>query len=189
MSCGCGRNENQGEKVSPTHGHCVCEAVRFIKRLQDTHRDDDCFDCDTDCFMRPLGSLVSPANERFNTRVFSLLTEDGDFFKSMYRPVSSNDSHHRPKPGTSPAIGNCFSVFFRVQNIFDDCCATLMVLEPLDASGNPVNLVDCGKICLEKLCTVVGFRATKSCITVDLNCFCAIQCITDTYVTQCPTTT
>lgn len=176
MSCGCGKNENKGEQVSPTHGHCVCEAVRFIKRLQDTHTDEDCFDCDTDCFMRPLGSLVSPANERFNTRVFSLLTEEGDFFKAMYRPKSKGPSH------------NCFSVFFRVQNIFDNCCATLMVLEPLNAAGEPVDIIDCGKVCLKKLCTVERFRATKSCITVDLNCFCAIQCIKDTFVTQCPPT-
>lgn len=177
MSCGCGKNENTGDKVSPIQGHCVCEAVRFIKRLQDTHTDDDCFDCDTDCFMRPLGSLVNPANERFNTRVFSLLTEDGDFFKAMYRPKSH--THHGI---------NCFSVFFRVQNIFDNCCATLMVLEPLDKDGKPVDIIDCGKVNLEKLCKVERFRATKSCITVDLNCFCAIQCIKDTFVTQCSTT-
>ena len=177
MSCGCGKNE--GDKVNPIHGHCVCEAVRFIKRLQDTHKDEDCFDCDTDCFMRPLGSLVNPTNERFNTRVFSLLTEDGDFFKSMYRPASTSagKGHHmHPK---------CFSVFFRVQNIFDNCCATLMVLEPLDAAGDPVDIIDCGKVCLKKLYKVEQFKATKSCITVDLNCFCAIQCITDTFVTQC----
>ncbi|WJY28922.1 CotY/CotZ family spore coat protein [Sporosarcina trichiuri] len=186
MSCGCGKNENQGDKVSPTHGHCVCEAVRFIKRLQDTHQDDDCFDCDTDCFMRPLGSLVSPANERFNTRVFSLLTEDGDFFKAMYRPATVTPAGSRSGTVTPP--NTCFSVFFRVQNIFDDCCATLMVLEPRDANG-PVNLFDCGKLCLDRLCPVTEFRATKSCITVDLNCFCAIQCITDTYVTQCPPAT
>lgn len=181
MSCGCGKNENTGDKVNPIQGHCVCEAVRFIKRLQDTHRDEDCFDCDTDCFMRPLGSLVNPANERFNTRVFSLLTEDGDFFKSMYRPVSKSPvecKHH---------VTNCFSVFFRVQNIFDNCCATLMVLEPLDKHNCPVDIINCGKVDLEQLCKVEKFKATKSCITVDLNCFCAIQCITDTYVTQCDT--
>lgn len=187
MSCGCGKNENTGDKVNPIHGHCVCEAVRFIKRLQDTHRDEDCFDCDTDCFMRPLGSLVNPANERFNTRVFSLLTEEGDFFKAMYRPKSGPGT--APTNCPTPIQKNCFSVFFRVQNIFDNCCATLMVLEPLDKNGCPVDITDCGKICLDKLCKVEKFKATKSCITVDLNCFCAIQCITDTFVTQCNTTT
>ena len=45
---------------------------------------DDCDDCRTDCFLTPLGSLVSPARQRVNTRVFMLLTEEGDPFKAMF---------------------------------------------------------------------------------------------------------
>ena len=29
---------------------------------------------------------------------------------------------------------DCVSVFFRVEDIFDGCCATLRVLEPLDSA-------------------------------------------------------
>ena len=39
---------------------------------------------DTDCFLTPLGSLVSPSRQRANTRVFMLLTDDGDPFKAMF---------------------------------------------------------------------------------------------------------
>ena len=46
----------------------------------------------------------------------------------------------------------------------------------------PVNLVAGGDKCcinLERVCQVERFRASNDCITVDLNCFCAIQCIAD----------
>ena len=82
---------------------------------------------------------------------------------------------------------DCISVFFRVEDIFDGCCATLRVLEPLDAQRNEVDLLnDCGtKIDLRKLCKVRNFRLTGSCITVDLNCFCAIECVADVFLNVC----
>ena len=80
---------------------------------------------------------------------------------------------------------NCFSTFFRVQNVFDGCCATLQVLAPLDSNNNPVDIIKNGKLDLEELCEVERFGATDSCITVDLTCFCGIQCIKDTYIDFC----
>ncbi len=74
--------------IESTKIDCVCEVVRFIKRLQDAGTDDDCVECETDCFMAPLGSISSPARHRVNTRVFMLLTENGDPFKAMFRPES-----------------------------------------------------------------------------------------------------
>ena len=53
--------------------NCICEVVRAIKRIQDIREDLDCDDCRTDCFLTPLGSLVSPTRQRANTRVFTLI--------------------------------------------------------------------------------------------------------------------
>ena len=39
-----------------------------------------------------------------------------------------------------------------------------------------------GKIDFDKLCEVENFEATDSCITVDLKCFCGVQCIKDVFI-------
>ena len=36
-----------------------------------------------------------------------------------------------------------------------------------------------GKLDFDEICRVERFEATGSCITVDLKCFCAVQCIED----------
>ncbi len=80
---GCGRDDDRNENVR--HDNCICETVRAIKRIQGVQRELDCDDCLTDCFLTPLGSLVSPARGRINTRVFTLSTDDGDLFKAMFK--------------------------------------------------------------------------------------------------------
>lgn len=173
--------------------NCICEVLRFIKRVQSTSPEVDCVECDTDCFMAPLGSLVSPARGRVNTRVFSLLTANGDYFKAVFRggkknpclptPRStSDDAGRRPHP--QPVSTSCVSVFFRVQKVFDSCCATIQVLQPLK-DGCPFDITHNGKICLEKVCQVNGFGPTNTCLTVDLNCFCGVQCIDDVFIDFC----
>ncbi|AXH98522.1 spore coat protein CotZ [Sporosarcina sp. PTS2304] len=188
---GCERKDN---KHGGCHkSNCICEVVRFIKRVQSTSPEVDCVECDTDCFMAPLGSLVSPVRGRVNTRVFSLLTDDGDYFKAVFRggksvkpyPRAANESEMGRKP--SYPSTSCVSVFFRVQTVFDSCCATIQVLQPL-YNGNPIDIYDNGKICLEKVCKVNGFGPTNTCLTVDLSCFCGIQCIDDVYIDFCDET-
>ncbi|MDG4656618.1 CotY/CotZ family spore coat protein [Ectobacillus antri] len=56
------------------------------------------------------------------------------------------------------------SPFFRVESV-EDCCAVLRVLE---LEGRNLSMCE--------------FRATTQCIIVDLNCFCGIACIEDTFV-------
>lgn len=56
------------------------------------------------------------------------------------------------------------SQFFRVESV-EDCCAVLRVLE----KGT-------------KNMGVCEFTATTQCIIVDLNCFCGIACVEDTFV-------
>lgn len=186
---GCGRDEDvRGVRHNDS---CICEVVRAIKRIQGIQNDNDCDDCVTDCFIAPLGGLVSPTRGRINTRVFMLLTDDGDPFKAMFK----RDRRRRRKDWGRDSVGtsehgkdhhkdrnNCFSVFFRVQNIFDNCCATLQVLEPRDEDGRRVDILKNGKIDFDKLCDVENFEATDSCITVDLKCFCGVQCIKDVFI-------
>lgn len=173
--------------------NCICEVVRFIKRVQSTSPVVDCEVCDTDCFMAPLGSLVSPVRGRVNTRVFSLLTDDGDYFKAIFKgghktyptqqPRNSNDTElSNRKPPYHPI--SCVSVFFRVQKVFDSCCATIQVLQPFH-NDTPIDIYENGKICLEKLCKVNRFGPTNTCLTVDLSCFCGIQCIDDVFIDFC----
>jgi Spore coat protein Z len=180
---GCGRNEDVGDDRRPSHDNCICEVVRAIRRIQDIRDDRECDDCNTDCFLTPLGSLVSPSRQRSNTRVFMLLTDDGDPFKAMF-----NNRRRENDMLTADELENernrmsCFSVFFRVQNVFDNCCATLQVLEPLDRRGRRVDLFRNGKLDLDAICEVERFDATGSCVTVDLKCFCGIQCVKDVFI-------
>lgn len=178
MGCrDCGKNENLH-----TQDGCLCEVLRFIKRVQDIGVDDDCVECTTDCFMAPLGSVGSCSRRNpVNTRVFMLLTEDGSPFKAMFSPES------RFRPTLPPQQRhNCLSVFFRVQNVTKDCCATIQVLEPQYRNGNPVDLFDgAGNLDYDELCRVENFGATDSCLTIDLKCFCGIQCIDDCYIDFC----
>ena len=80
----------------------------------------------------------------------------------------------------------CASMYFRVEDMFDDCCATLRVLIPL-ADEDAVDLLseDGTQIALHGVCDVNNFAASNSCVTVDLSCFCAVQCIQDVDLCIC----
>ncbi|CAM4057912.1 CotY/CotZ family spore coat protein [Lederbergia lenta] len=159
-------------KESSSHNHdnncgcnlsCVCNVVRAIKDIQDEAVEDECLTCTTNCFTEPLGDLSSPSRERADTRVFTLTNKDGELFKALFK------GHH----------GKCVSVFFRVEDVFDNCCATLRVLIPLNKDKEVVKLFEHGRLDYDALCSVRRWAASNSCITVDLHCFCAIQCIAD----------
>ncbi|WP_342600451.1 CotY/CotZ family spore coat protein [Psychrobacillus sp. FSL H8-0483] len=168
---GCGRDEDVRD--GKRNDRCVCDVVRAIKDIQD-QATDDCPGCPTSCFLEPLGSLSPARRNQADTRVFMLLTEDGTPFKAFFRDRDICDN-------------DCISVFFRVEDIFDRCCATLRVLEPIDKDRKEVDLLnaDGTKIDLRKLCKVRDFRLTGSCVTVDLDCFCAIECVADVFLDVC----
>lgn len=169
---GCGKHTNS---TSPTRSNgCVCDVVRAILNIQNQAVRDECSPCTANCFLEPLGGIVSPtARRNADTRVFMLLTKDGTPFKAFFN--SQNDSDY------------CTSVFFRVEDMFDDCCATLRVLEPEDDNGDTVNLLSCDGCCIDmcKICEVTNWGKTDNCITVDLSCFCAVQCIADVDLDIC----
>lgn len=148
---------------------CVCNVVKAIKDIQDTAVEQECLPCTTNCFMEPLGELTSPSRERADTRVFTLTDKNGELFKGLFK------GHH----------GKCVSVFFRVEDVFDNCCATLRVLVPLNKDKHVVKLFEHGKLDFDALCSVRDWARSNSCITVDLHCFCAIQCIADVDLVIC----
>ena len=150
---GCGRDR---DRVAGARDRgCVCQAVRAIKDIQDV-AGEECNDCKNDCFLEPLGSMVSPSN-RLNTRIFKLYLKNGDTFKA----------HIKGRPWKSP--------FFRVKEVFDNCCATLQVLKPdYDLHSDEDSM--------DSLSNMSEWIFTGECITVDLDCFCAIQCIKDVHV-------
>lgn len=175
MGCGRFNVESTSEVLGTTSRGCVCEVVRFVKDLQDQVADTgNCPGCQTSCYIEPLGGLVSPVRTQFDTRVFMLTTKDGTPFKAFYQTED-------------PCEKDCFSVYFRVEEIFDNCCATLRVLKPLDDCEKEVNLLTCdgSSLNLKKICEVKDYGFSYSCITVDLNCFCAIECIQDVYLGVC----
>ncbi|WP_282140063.1 CotY/CotZ family spore coat protein [Cytobacillus oceanisediminis] len=164
---GCGKKDDFKGKS------CVCEVVRAIKDIQD-NAEDVC-ECPSNCFLEPLGA-ISPSNrkrhKRPDTRVFTLKTADGSPFHAFF---TGNDCA-------------CVSIFFRVEEVFDNCCAVLRVLEPVNRKEGPdktVNLADDCCIDLRKVCEVDYFRSTNDCVTVDLTCFCAVQCIADVDLDVC----
>lgn len=170
---GCGKGDNVDHDRHSTH--CVCDVLRAIKDIQDNGADEECRSCTTSCFMEPLGGISKPGKRNpVDTRVFMLLTKNGDPFKAFFR---DGDCHDR----------DCFSVFFRVEEVFGNCCATLRVLEPLKHDKKEADLLDDKGTTLDlrKICAVRKFRATESCLTVDLSCFCGVQCIDDVFLNIC----
>lgn len=169
---GCGRNDSETRPVHSSKG-CVCEVVRAILDIQNQAVNDDCSSCTTNCFLEPLGGIVSPARNSADTRVFTLLNKDG---KPFIAGFSSNECDDV-----------CTSIYFRVEDVFDNCCATLRVLIPKDDKDHCVDLLnDYGDgVNLRRTCDVVDFEASDSCVTVDLECFCAVQCIADVNLGIC----
>lgn len=198
---GCGRNFESSSSSSSSHGfpkkekdNCICDVVRAIKDIQDSVVNNDCPGCPTNCFLEPLGGLVSPSRHTPDTRVFMLLAKDGTPFKAFFHESNNHhNNHHDGKHDTNGQEGkkrrsdSCFSVFFRVEDIFDGCCATLRVLEPLDRHGKEVDILnkDGDKIDFRKICEVEEFLLSDSCVTVDLDCFCGIECVADTFLGVC----
>ena len=172
---GCGKSNHPSP--SPSTGNCVCDVVQAIADIQ-AQAVTDCGSCPTSCFLEPLGGLVSPVNNRADTRVFMLLNKDGTPFSSLFRYTA---------PGTTtPQCG--VSIFFRVEEVFDNCCATLRVLAPLATpTGTTIVdfLTDAGTVDIGSFCAVNDWDATTNCVTVDLSCFCAIQCVADVFLDIC----
>jgi spore coat protein Y len=164
-SLGCGRN-NRDDVGGVFQGDCVCDIVEFIDDLQDVVEDDR---CPTNCLNPVLGDVMD-RKPRANTRPFILFTEDGKPFKAFFKPLNTEcDNEGSSRGKIDRDFDDCKSPFFRVESV-NNCCAVLRVLKPTDDFCDVVK------------CPQDNLRVTNSCITVDLRCFCAIQCLDDIFL-------
>ncbi|MFC4320617.1 CotY/CotZ family spore coat protein [Litchfieldia salsa] len=135
---------------------CVCDAVQQILDAQEAVEDR----CPTSCFE----NLLSPVNFVGDTIPFVLTGKKGDLFKAFGNVGGFADDNL------------CFeTIFFRVEKL-RGCCATLSLLRTYDAAGETINV--CSP-CDDEL---FGLERTDFCIEVDLDCFCAIQCLSPSLV-------
>ena len=113
--------------------HCVCEVVKAINEVQMEVTQNA---CQMSC-QQSIDKLLSP----------TFITDHDTIPFVLYCEGNCE---------AFEAIGNGFeTIFFRVTDIDQNCCATLELLK-----GNFDEL-----------------ERTGMCITVDLSCFCAIQCL------------
>lgn len=157
--------------------HCVCEKVREIVIAQDRVSNDNNDCCTTGCD-RSIEDLLSPVANNSTVRETTIpivLYCKGDCEPFFGSGISQE---LRTPPGEGRFNFECVETpVFRAKKFDEDneCCVQLELLEPVNAGGQPVNGAD-------TVCSFFGentrdLRATGLCITVDLNCFCAITCL------------
>ncbi len=158
---GCGKHDKHGKD-------CICETVRAIKEVQDSVERDD--DCDNNCFdLLGHKKCRCRRRSRHDTIPFFLQNDQGiPFFTATVRERD---------PGVGCEV--IVTPFFRVSKI-KGCCAVLELLDtglnfdiPDVTQMNPLAMFQVMQD--EERC--LSLRRTGKCITVDLSCFCAIQCL------------
>ncbi|PGL72966.1 CotY/CotZ family spore coat protein [Bacillus sp. AFS055030] len=175
MSC----KDNHDKK----RNHCVCDVVKFINDLQDCATNT----CPTGCDVPFLGA--NPNVPLANTRPFLLYLANGELFRvpafnnNMMPIMAQQRDGGGDNNNKNAQVNNCQdTVVFRVESVDDDCCAVLRALVPVNpAQGNNKNNNQ------NTFCELVDaemFVASNTCVTVDLDCFCAIQCLRDVHVSN-----
>ncbi|MBB6448500.1 hypothetical protein HNR44_000449 [Geomicrobium halophilum] len=148
----CGRKEFES-------GNCVCDAVLSIQEAQDAVDDRKRGNCDNSCFTNLLNPR-KPGRVQ-DTIPFILKDKKANMFWAT--------------GGLTADYPDVFeTVFFRVESIDENsCCATLSLLRPTD------EILFTHNCCVDptSLSNVCSLEKTHFCIEVDLNCFCAIQCL------------
>ncbi|MGM0874651.1 MAG: CotY/CotZ family spore coat protein [Bacillota bacterium] len=133
--------------------NCVCNAVEQILAEQEAVEE---ILCPTSCF----SNLLNPVAGNKDTIPFMLSNKKGGLFKAFGNVGELTN-----------AMMGCFTtIFFRVEAV-EDCCATLSLLRPVDIEQETLTIVD---PCDDEF---FGLVKTDFCIEVDLDCFCAIQCL------------
>ncbi|MGF7016197.1 CotY/CotZ family spore coat protein [Ornithinibacillus bavariensis] len=149
-------------------GECVCDVVRKIVRAQNevAEAQDDC--CTTGC-EQSIEQLLAPTTANGPTTIPFLLYCKGDcdlFFATGVRPDNSTfDCIETP--------------VFKAKKFKKNCCVELELLEfETNGSGGLLSSHQHNKDCSFIPSNTTGnFVETGVCITVDLHCFCAIQCL------------
>ncbi|MFQ3544019.1 CotY/CotZ family spore coat protein [Halobacillus rhizosphaerae] len=150
--------------------NCVKDVVRAIVDAQDEVAGRDC--CSTGCD-RSIAELLSPSSGNGNnatTIPFILYCGCKPFFGSGVERVTNGTSRY-----------HCVeSPVFRACKFVEDSdnCVQLELLQPVHGSAaSCTRQCDSNRDVCDFLNNVVDFYATGICITVDLDCFCAISCL------------
>ncbi|HEK9103264.1 spore coat protein [Bacillus pfraonensis] len=155
MGCNCNNTHN-----SDYDAGCVCNVVSFIHELQECASTTPSLYYDIP-FLDPHYEAKTA-----NTRPFVLFTKSGNPFEAYVPSITTN----------------CKSAIFRVENIDDSCYAVLQPLIVVTNRGEDANL---NPICTYLTRPDAVLHATSSYITLDLTCFCGIQCLRDVYIPNC----
>lgn len=146
--------------------NCVCEVLRAIADAQDEVDVDN--DCDVSCdrsIRELLAGVQTPTN---GLDTIPIILYCGDC-----APFEGFGARIRPNGGGTQML-DCFrSFFFRVSSVDNDCCAKLELLTTRGGENNnqdPCDQIQTGGSRNE-------FFRTGICITVDLDCFCAVTCL------------
>ncbi|WP_047983045.1 CotY/CotZ family spore coat protein [Ornithinibacillus californiensis] len=173
MSC-CSHGKQSGE--------CVCDVVRKIVRAQNevAAAQDDC--CTTGC-ENSIEQLLSPttANGNGPTTIPFLLYCKGDCDLFFATAVARNGGTPAAAAANGNGVFDCVETpVFKAKKFKKGCCVELELLlfETANGSHTPLfNTPSTNGDCFIPANTTGNFVETGICITVDLHCYCAIQCL------------
>jgi hypothetical protein len=132
---------------SKSNPNCIFEALQELKIQQD--QLEGSASC---CFSSLLKKLL-----KVDTIPFMLLSEDGPFVLAGLQ-YGANHCNHK----------HFHTSIFRIESLDrEKNCATLSLLKPITLYGSEA----------KEICEIERLIRTNICVTVDLNCFCAVQCL------------
>lgn len=150
--------------------NCVCDTLLAIVEAQEkvSPTADDCaFSCNT-AIRELVAGVTTPANT-----IPVILT-----CKNSCLPFVGVGVGRRTTGTPLRPFDVTLGVVFRVVDVDPDtCCATLEILDPEPSEGNPIANCDDPCFFLNQLNNAQRLESTGVCITVDLDCFCAVACI------------
>lgn len=162
------------------HGHgddnCVCTVLRAIVDAQDQVSPTNDGDCLVSC-ERSIEELLAGARSVNGLNTIPVILYCGDCAPFQGFGVKVKDQENGGGGGNNNKL-ECVSTFlFRVNSVDDNCCAKLELLSTNNGGGGKKNKGNediCEQFDNLKLDEIEG---TDICITVDLNCFCAVTCL------------
>jgi hypothetical protein len=162
----CCTNKHVNKNRKPT-GNCVCDV---LVKLVESQKEDSTV-CTQGCF--------PPKGRQSQIIPFLLVNKSGGFLTSFGFVPNLNVPGNR---------FSCFTtVFFRVVSVdIPTCCAVLELLQPDQCliDGGAAN--ECC-VPLSEICDVDALFLTGICINVDLDCFCAVNCLDPDLILSAPT--
>jgi hypothetical protein len=143
---------------------CVADILKRVADAQDEVENDG--DCDTSCH-KSIQDLLAGATTptTFDTIPLILYCECDPFLGTGVRLLSRNT--------TSQTLQCIETFFFRVSKVDDNCAK----LELLTTTDSPNGLSKHDDPCDQINTNGTTFFRTGICMTVDLNCFCAVVCL------------